>query len=320
MSGGLDLVFDGLLAIILLWVAWRLLAGVDLFKAVVLFIAFGLLLSIAWVRLQAPDVALAEAAIGAGVTGALLLVSLSRMADLPSASARSLANTRRTHASWHPVRLIALGLGAALALLLAWAAIGLPQDEGLQPRVATHLQASGVEHPVTAVLLNFRAWDTLLELAVLLVAVLGVWSLRRHTPLPVRAVPGPVMMGTVRLLMPVAVVTALYLLWAGSHAPGGAFQAGAALGAAGVLWVLARPQHLPAPAPILLRLGVVAGVALFSAIGVAGLLGGLGFMSYPSDLAGTLILAIEFAATLSIALTLVALFLGGAPPGEESGR
>ena len=32
---------------------------------------------------------------------------------------------------------------------------------------------SGVDHPVTAVLLNFRAWDTLLELAVLLLALLG---------------------------------------------------------------------------------------------------------------------------------------------------
>ncbi len=51
----------------------------DLFRAIVLFIAFGLLMALAWVRLDAPDVALAEAAIGAGLTGALLLGALARL-------------------------------------------------------------------------------------------------------------------------------------------------------------------------------------------------------------------------------------------------
>jgi len=64
---------DALLAALLLWLAWRLLASPDLFKAVVLFIVFGLLMALAWARLAAPDLALAEAAIGAGLTGALLL-------------------------------------------------------------------------------------------------------------------------------------------------------------------------------------------------------------------------------------------------------
>ena len=71
--------FDLPLALVLLWLAWRLLTSVDLFKAVVLFIAFGLLMALAWVRLQAVDIALAEAAIGAGITGALFLSALNRM-------------------------------------------------------------------------------------------------------------------------------------------------------------------------------------------------------------------------------------------------
>nr|WP_018953264.1 DUF4040 domain-containing protein [Thioalkalivibrio sulfidiphilus] len=73
--------FDVVLLLTLVWVAWRVLAGreAELFRAVVLFIAFGLLLAVAWVRLKAPDIALAEAAIGAGVTGALLLVTLGRL-------------------------------------------------------------------------------------------------------------------------------------------------------------------------------------------------------------------------------------------------
>jgi uncharacterized MnhB-related membrane protein len=71
--------FDGLLGLGLLGLAWRAMTCADLFKAIVLFIAFGLLMALAWVRLDAPDVALAEAAIGAGLTGALLLAALARL-------------------------------------------------------------------------------------------------------------------------------------------------------------------------------------------------------------------------------------------------
>ena len=73
--------FDIVLIIALLWLAWRALACSDLYKAIVLFIAFGLLMALAWVRLNAPDIALAEAAIGAGLTGALLLSALARLQE-----------------------------------------------------------------------------------------------------------------------------------------------------------------------------------------------------------------------------------------------
>ena len=65
--------FDLLLALSLLWSAWRTLATPRLDGAIVLFIVFGRLMSLAWARLAAPDIGLAEAAIGAGLTGALLL-------------------------------------------------------------------------------------------------------------------------------------------------------------------------------------------------------------------------------------------------------
>jgi energy-converting hydrogenase B subunit D len=67
------LAFDLLLVAALLWSAARALTTADVFRAVVLFIVFGLLMALAWARLGAPDIALAEAAIGAGLTGALLL-------------------------------------------------------------------------------------------------------------------------------------------------------------------------------------------------------------------------------------------------------
>lgn len=72
----MNLAFDALLALALLVSAWRALSTSEPARAVVLFILFGLLLSLAWARLSAPDIALAEAAIGAGLTGALLLDAL----------------------------------------------------------------------------------------------------------------------------------------------------------------------------------------------------------------------------------------------------
>jgi uncharacterized MnhB-related membrane protein len=79
MSVAIDQLFDLLMAAALIAVAWISLSSPDLFKGVVLFIAFGLLMSIAWMRLGAPDIGLAEAAIGAGVTGALLLDAVRQM-------------------------------------------------------------------------------------------------------------------------------------------------------------------------------------------------------------------------------------------------
>lgn len=67
------LAFDILLALALLWSAVRSITVQDLFRAVVLFIVFGLLMALVWARLDAPDIALAEAAIGAGLSGALML-------------------------------------------------------------------------------------------------------------------------------------------------------------------------------------------------------------------------------------------------------
>ena len=72
-------IFDGLLCIVLLWVGWQSLSTINLFKAIVLFITFGLLMAISWVRLNAIDVAIAEVAIGAGLTGALLLAALAKL-------------------------------------------------------------------------------------------------------------------------------------------------------------------------------------------------------------------------------------------------
>ncbi|HEY7771935.1 MAG TPA: DUF4040 domain-containing protein [Marinagarivorans sp.] len=73
--------FDMLLGLSLIGLAWRCLTTPNLFRAISLFVVFGLFMALTWVRLRAPDVAMAEAAIGAGLTGALLFSAMSRLRD-----------------------------------------------------------------------------------------------------------------------------------------------------------------------------------------------------------------------------------------------
>lgn len=73
------ILFDLLLIGALLALAAACLFSTEIQRAVILFIVFGLLLTLVWARLLAPDVALAEAAIGAGLSGALLLAAARRV-------------------------------------------------------------------------------------------------------------------------------------------------------------------------------------------------------------------------------------------------
>lgn len=295
------LAFDGLLAALIVWLAWRLLTVADLFRATVLFIVLGLLVALAWVRLRAPDLALAEAAIGAGLTGALLLDTLRRLG--PQGAADEAWPLRPT-----PSRVAGGVLIAAFGSVLAWSVITLPPaSSGLAAQAMVALPDSGVSNPVTAALLNYRSHDTLLEVAVLLAAALGVWTLDAE-PAPRAAPVDPVLAILVPVLVPLSIITGAYLLWVGSKAPGGAFQGAALIAGGAVLVHLVRPFAVRATFGVRLLLGL--GVAVFALAGVVLFVFGAGFLTYPVAQAGWWILGIETFAMLTIAAVLVALFAG----------
>jgi multisubunit Na+/H+ antiporter MnhB subunit len=191
--------------------------------------------------------------------------------------------------------------------LLIWTLQQLPPAaSGLSVPVRESLPLSGVRAEVTAVLLNFRGYDTLLELAVLLAAVLGVWQAGRVELVHYYRQPSPVLDTLIRLLVPITVVVTGYVLWLSSHAAGGAFQAGALLAGAGVLQDRAGIRALLVVGPAVFAL--VAGTLLF----IEGTL-----LQYPPASAGGLILLIEAVSVISIGLILTLLFVGGRPPGGD---
>lgn len=298
------LIFDAILGLAIVALAVAVLVMHDRFAMIVLFIVFGLMSALAWVRLSAPDVALAEAAIGTGLTGALLLKTLHHIRAAPPAPVQV------------PAGLIIANMGLCALVFggLAFAFLSTPlQAPGLAPAVAQNMDASGVEHPVTAVLLNFRAYDTLMEVVVLLAAIVAVWMVERGTAQAPAPVLGEIYRGFARLALPAIVVIGTYLLWVGAYAPGGAFQGGAVLAAVGLLLLLSRlyrprPTHRP-----LARLAFVLGTAAFAGIGLLVAGGGRLPFEYPAAQAKTLILLIEGMVTISIAVTLAALFHGREP-------
>jgi multisubunit Na+/H+ antiporter MnhB subunit len=204
----------------------------------------------------------------------------------------------------------------ALTSVLGWTVWTLPPfSDRMQRLVASNMAISGVENPVTAVLLNFRGYDTLLEIGVLLLAALGVFS---AVPSPVilsKSTPSPILILLLRLLLPFIVLAGGYILWIGKYAPGGAFQAGAILAAGGILLSTAAvPFNRFATKTMSIAMGI--GLLTFIVVALATMMVRGNFLQYPVAQAGTLILVIEAAATISIAIILNILFIGGNP--EES--
>ncbi len=304
----------GIAALLIVLGAWMILARA-MVVAVIIFVVFGLLMAIAWVRLSAVDVALTEAALGSGITGMLLLSAAARLRQIELIAKR-------------PTLPVCLFAGALCALISSGlAAVVLLQAEvgpTLAPMAMAHLPETGLGNPVAGVLFAYRALDTLLEKVVLLLALVGVWSLAPDRlwggapGLDSYLPPNDILVFFARVLPPFGIVFAVYMTWTGATNPGGAFQGGTVLA---VMWLLVMMAGV-VPAPPIgsarLRWLLVAGPALFLAVGLSGFVWAAGFLAYPIDYAKALIVIVEFALALSIGVTLGLLAAG--PPERMAPR
>lgn len=307
-----ELGFDMGLALLLSGVgAWSILAR-NMMTAVIIFIVYGLLLSLAWVRIFAVDVALTEAAIGSGATGMLLMIAARRVG-------KDASRVRRPGRLLHA---LAAAVAALVALGVASLAFVLPgEPQSLAAPVMERLPESGLGNPVAGVLFVNRAFDTLLEKVVLLLALAGVWALARDEDWG--GTPGfrlfrqkdSVLLLLARTLPPIGFVFAIYMTWAGANVPGGAFQGGTILAAMWLLVMVAGVSRLPRVSSPLLRLCIVAGPAVFLAIGFLGFVVPGHFLAYPPGYAKPLIVVMEIALALSIGVILGLLIVG--PPKQE---
>ena len=214
------------------------------------------------------------------------------------------------------IRVVPLLVSLVLFAVVTRAVLALPTSaEGLSGAMTAGATANGIKNVVTAVLLDFRGYDTLLEIAVLMLATVAVLSLRAEPDALSRRITGaagPVLGALTRAFVPIMIVVAGHLVWIGSSGPGGAFQGGAVLGAAGILLALsgyARPRwSVGRPMRWILAVGLLTfiGVALLPLFGDGTLL------QYPDASRKDLLLLIEVLLTLSIGASLTSLFLASA--------
>ena len=144
----------------------------NLFAVIVLSGAYSFLMATVLVALDAVDVAMTEAAVGAGVSTVLLLGAL-RLCKSEEA--------KPAHRPWLP-----LAVAASTGLLLVYGAMGLPDFADPQAPIHQHVVPRYMENEVdvpnvvTAVLASFRGYDTLGETTVVFTAGAGIIALLRR--------------------------------------------------------------------------------------------------------------------------------------------
>lgn len=144
----------------------------DVLASIIAFAAYSLGIAVVWLLLRAPDVGLTEAAVGAGVTTVLFLLTI--------------AKTVRPAGDdlFVDIDLTALGVSGLLVAALATTLSALPPVGSASTPVATsrvtnyYLEnaytETGVENAVTAVLAAYRGFDTLGEAVVVFAALIGL--------------------------------------------------------------------------------------------------------------------------------------------------
>jgi len=217
------------------------------------------------------------------------------------------------------MRTLAAILSATVTTGLSICVLNLPDPAPtLAPAAAAQLGSTGVGNPVTAVLLAYRAMDTLLEAIVVLLALVGVWSLANDRAwggcpkLRTHADSEGILAYFARVMPPIGIIVGIYIFWIGADFPGGKFQGATILAAMWLLVIGAGLAHLPPVSQTWLRILLVAGPLVFIVIGFAGLVTAEAVFAYPNGYAKPLILAIEIALMPTLVLAL-ALLVAGAP-------
>ena len=215
----------------------------DRFRAVVLTGVVGLVTSLAFVALSAPDLALTQLSVEV-VSTVLLLMGL---ALLPQTSPVESSALRRSRDA-----AIALAGGAGIAWL-AW--LMLTRDHGSISWffIDKALAEGGGTNIVNVILVDFRGYDTFGEITVLGIAAVGALALldgfRVRRPAADREGRGwsfarePLMLRVAaRLVLPLSLVLSGYIFWRGHNLPGGGFIAGLITAVALVLQYMANGQ------------------------------------------------------------------------------
>ena len=167
-------------AVVLLFMLGSALAAAvirDVVGSIVAFAGYSFGVAVLWALLRAPDVALTEAAVGAGITTVLFLLTLARTTVTRSERFEGISLR-----SGLAVVAIVVTVGATVPALPA---VGDPSAPILAGDVSQYYltnayEQTGVTNVVTAVLVGYRGFDTLGEVAVVFAAGIAMLLVLRR--------------------------------------------------------------------------------------------------------------------------------------------
>ncbi len=187
----------------------------------------GLMVALVFARFSAPDLALTQLSVEV-VTIILLILALFFMPDRTPAESSSLRSFRDL--------ILAGGFGTMIALL-TYAVLTRPYESIASFFLENSVSGGGGTNVVNVILVDFRGFDTLGEIAVLAIAAVGIYGLLKglHLPHPLRDYGGrlwstdshPMVLGALsRALLPMALLISVFIFLRGHNLPGGGFIAG----------------------------------------------------------------------------------------------
>jgi len=195
--------------------------------ALLLLSVVGLIVALTFVKFSAPDLALTQLSVEV-VTIVLLLLALY---FLPAHTPAESGPARRGR---DLIIAVVAGLGASA---LTWAVLTRSYETIAGYFLANSVSGGGGTNVVNVILVDFRGFDTLGEITVLAIAAIGIYALLEGMRLtaPEADASGrrwswdlhPVIMASFsRLLLPLALLVAIFVLLRGHNLPGGGFIAG----------------------------------------------------------------------------------------------
>lgn len=253
-------------------------------KAVLISGAVGLVVTMVFICLSAPDLALTQITVDV-VTTVLLLMSL---ALLPQLTAYESSRTRR----WRDAVIAILG-GVGIGWI-AWLILTRDHNSISWFFMQQALPLGGGSNVVNVILVDFRGFDTFGEITVLGIAAIGALcmmdGMRAHGTtitqgLTYRFNPSPLMFRmTASWILPIALVVSLYIFLRGHNLPGGGFIAGLITSMALVIQYIAlgqdqAEQMLRAKSGRLYEIWIGSGLIIAGLTGIAAWLWGRPFLT-----------------------------------------
>jgi multicomponent K+:H+ antiporter subunit A len=238
----------------------------------------GLLLSLAFVRLAAPDLALTQLSVEVASIMLLLMALRFLPQEAPADEPRSRKGRDAAFAG-----LVGLGMAA-----LCYAMLTRPFETISAYHIAKAKALGGGTNVVNVTLVDYRGFDTLGEIAVLGMAALGLQALLSGLSLmpftrmaATQAERYPIMLRMLmRPMLPLALAVAVYIFLRGHNLPGGGFIAGLILAIAIVLQFVSGGAEYAGQKLRLPFVGLLAaGLLIATATGAGSWLFGMPFLT-----------------------------------------